>query len=383
MTLKRLLAVSHEGLVGGAPIVLADLEGWIRANTDIEIHTLMLSAGAMWHRFEPHGGVSVLGDLVVAAEGTNARPLDPLGPFDLVLLNSLGSLAALPVLPIDVPVVSYIHELQVACRNWTSAYGRVLLSDGPDAWIAASRPVGEMLVGEFGAPFDRVHVHPSFIDVPRVLERRADVRVVEQHRRALGIPAEATVVMGSGILDWRKGPELFVQLACAIRRSTADPVHFVWVGGELKGPEWERVRSDIERTGADHVHLTGAVDDPVPLYQLADVFVLTSHEDPFPLVCLEHAVLGHPIVTFRNGGMVDLLTEAGPDAALGVVEHLDVAAMAERVRALIYDQDLRRRAGEQLRDRVVTTHDVAAAAPALVEDLRRCSDLRRHSNGLR
>jgi glycosyltransferase involved in cell wall biosynthesis len=340
----------------------------------------MLSGGPMWNRFAPHGDVSELDDLVAAASGGEA-PLRALGQFDLVLLNSLGSLAALPFMPAGVPVISYIHELQVACRNWTSLHGRALLSDGPDAWIAASRPVGEMLVSEFGAPIERVHVHPSFIDVVGVLERRAEPRAVEQHRRSLGIPDEATIVMGSGILDWRKGPDLFVQLACAVRRSMPDPVHFVWVGGSLEGPDWERLRSDLERTGADHVHLTGPVDDPVPLYQMADVFVLTSHEDPFPLVCLEHAALGHPVVTFRNGGIIDVLYEAGPDAALGVVDHLDTAAMAERVMALIYDQDLRRRAGEQLREHVTSTHDLAVAAPALVEDLRRFSELERHTNG--
>jgi glycosyltransferase involved in cell wall biosynthesis len=380
MALNRLLAVSHEGAVGGAPIVLADLGRWMRANTDIEIHTLMLGDGPMWSRFELNGEVALLDDLVAAAEA-GEPPLDQLGQFDLVLLNSLGSLAALPLMPAGVPVISYIHELQVACRDWTSLHGRAPLSEGPDAWIAASRPVGEMLVGEFGVSPERLSVNPSFIDVPRLLERRVDVRAAEHRRRSLGIPGDATIVMGSGTIEWRKGPEFFVQLACEIRRSSPDPVHFVWVGGSLEGPDWERLRSDLERTGADHVHLTGPVDDPVPLYQLADVFVLTSHEDPFPLVCLEHAALGHPVVTFRNGGIVDVLSEAGPDAALGVVDHLDTAAMAERVTALIYDQSLRRRAGEQLRDRVTTTHDLSVAAPALVEDLRRFSELERHTNG--
>ena len=152
MTLRRILAVSHEGAVGGAPIVMADLLGWIRDHTDIEVHTLMLSAGPMWRRFDAVGDVTVLDELPEPTPESPARRLDPLGRFDLVLLNSLGSLLALPLLPPGVPVVSHIHELQVACRMWGAANGPDLLRTGPDAWVAASRPVADMLVDEVGAP---------------------------------------------------------------------------------------------------------------------------------------------------------------------------------------------------------------------------------------
>ena len=145
----------------------------------------------------------------------------------------------------------------------------------------------------------------------------------------------------------------------------------------MSGPDWERLRGDLERTDARHVHMTGAMEDPVPLQHLADVFVLTSHEDPFPLVCLEQAALGHPVVTFRNGGIVDLLQEAGPEAALGVVDHLDMDAMVDRLTALIYVESLRATAGAQLHRRVTEAYDVSVAAPPLVEDLRRVAGLPR------
>lgn len=381
MTLRRLLAVSHEGGVGGAQIVLEDLQRWIRANTDVEVRTVMLTPGAMWNRFAAHGPVEVLGE--EPASGDPRRLLDHHRDVDLVLLNSLGSLAALPFLPRGVPVVSHLHEMHVACRNWTNTYGRRPLTDGPDAWVAASRPVAEMLTGEFGVTPSRVMVHPSFIDVDRLLSRRVDDRELHRRREALGIHPEAAVVMGSGTIDWRKGTEFFVQLAAAIRRSVPDPVHFVWVGGRHAGVEWEQMRSDIEHAGVTDLTVTGTVDDPVPLHQLADVFVLTSHEDPFPLVCLEHAALGHPVVAFDSGGIVDVLREAGPEAAAGVVDHLDTAAMAERVRTLIYDDEQRRRAGEQLAARVASTYDVSVRAPALVEDLRRLTLPATTTNGSR
>ena len=375
MTLRRLLAVSHRGQVGGAPIVLEDLVRWITEHTEVEVTTVMLTRGDMYGRFREVSTVFELDELTAAADASGGGPLDGLGPFDLVLLNSLESLALLPALPDGVPVVSPIHELQVSCREWLRPVDGDPLRTGPDAWIAASAPVRSMLVEEYGCPSERVHLHPSFIDVARLEGRRADARALESLRRSVGIPREAPVVMGSGTFEWRKGPELFVQLAGAVQRAAPDPVHFVWVGGNLDSVEYGRVRSDIQRAGIEHLHITGDVDEPIPYQQLADVFVLTSHEDPHPLVCLEQGALGHPVVSFRNGGIVDVLTAAGPDAAQGVVDHLDVASMAERTLELLYDERRRRRAGEQLRDRVLAAHDVPVAAPALFEDLRRSAGL--------
>jgi glycosyltransferase involved in cell wall biosynthesis len=184
--------------------------------------------------------------------------------------------------------------------------------------------------------------------------------------------------MGAGTIDWRKGADLFVQLATEVRRRTREPVHAVWVGGDLTGPDMERLRSDIERTGATpYVHFVGVKPDPLPWFALADVFVLTSREDPFPLVCLEQAAMGHPVVTYRNGGIPELLDAAGPEAARGIVDHLDVGAMADRVIDLLGSVELRTTAGEQLKAEVLRNHDVSVAAPRLFDDLAALCDGRR------
>lgn len=139
----------------------------------------------------------------------------------------------------------------------------------------------------------------------------------------------------------------------------------------------QRLRSDAERAGTDHVYFVGTKPEPLPWFDLADVFALTSHEDPFPLVCLEHAALGHPVVTYRNGGIPELLTAAGPEAALGIVDFLDVGALAERTIDLLTSTELYRRAADQLRQEVTSQHDVDIAAPALMADLERLVEARR------
>ncbi|MFM7063671.1 MAG: glycosyltransferase family 4 protein, partial [Actinomycetes bacterium] len=227
---------------------------------------------------------------------------------------------------------------------------------------------------EYGLPAEQVRLHHEFINAKEIAARQVPLREVESLRRELRIPADAAVVMGAGTVDWRKGADLFVQLATEVRRRVREPVYFIWVGGDLTGTDFERIRSDVERAGADHVNFVGVKPDPVPWFAMADVFALTSHEDPFPLVCLEHAAMGHPIVTYRNGGMPELLEAAGPEAAAGIADHLDVGGLAQRVVAYLDDDQLRQKAGDQLRDQVLAQHDLGVAAKRLYEDLVRLSE---------
>ncbi len=393
-----MLAVTHEATITGAPMNLLHLVRWITENTDVEVHTLVLQEGPLCARFEQVCDITVADGtqtarlLQVAERGLRQlgsrrayRPfasarfgprLSRLGSFDLVYLNSLASLAVVPHLRGDAPIVSHVHELAVAIRNWrrTPEYG--LFTTVPDRWIAASGAVAEVLTDEVGLPSTKVRLHHEFIDARSLASRTFDDRSAASLRREARIPAGSAVVVGGGTLEWRKGPELFVQLATEVARRTRDPVCFVWVGGRQDGPDWERVWSDVERTGAN-VRFVGLQADPAAWFDLADVFALTSHEDPYPLVCLESAAVGTPVVTYRNGGMPELLLPAGPESAAGVIDHLDVGSMADRIIDLLGDDVLRRTVGDQLRARVLEHHDVAVAAPRLFDELTALSDQRR------
>lgn len=389
--IRRMLAITHETTLTGAPMNLLHFLRWIKERTDVEIQVVALDDGPLRHRFEQVAEVTVLDRgpatrlLATAEQGMvhlgSSRAWKPLAAarlrpqlrdfegFDLVYANSITSTSILPHLPRAPLTVAHVHELQVALRTLQPVEKLRALTTIPDAWIAASGAVRDLLTEEFGLPADRVLLHYEYIDAIAISQRSIDLRTVERLRREIGIPAEAAIVLGAGTIDWRKGPDQFIQLATEVRRLSREPVRFIWVGGDLVGTDWERLRSDIDRTSSDHVHFVGVKPDPVPWFELADVFALTSREDPFPLVCLEHAARGIPVVTFRNGGIPELLQAAGSHAAAGIVDHLDIHAMARRVLDLIESEQLHRRAGRELREHVLRDHDVSVAAPRLFEDL--------------
>ena len=78
----------------------------------------------------------------------------------------------------------------------------------------------------------------------------------------------------------------------------------------------------------ERVIFTGFVKDPQNYFATFDLFALTSREDPFPLVALEAASLGKPVICFENaGGMPEFIeTDAG-----SIVPYGDVEAFSERI----------------------------------------------------
>ena len=215
MTLRRLLAISHESTRTGAPIVLAGFLEWIREHTDVEVHTILLSGGPMLERFEEIGGVTLLDGStpalmsVMAERGLarlGSRRLAPalaaarivpqtrrIGDVDLVYANSFTSVEVLPHLRLDAPVVAHVHELPFALRSYPHPDGLAVLRDAPDAWIAVCEEVRTMLTGLVGAPADRVQVHHPFVDAAAITSRAIPANDLVRLRKRMGIPAGAGV----------------------------------------------------------------------------------------------------------------------------------------------------------------------------------------------
>ncbi|MEQ8819152.1 MAG: glycosyltransferase [Sumerlaeia bacterium] len=111
---------------------------------------------------------------------------------------------------------------------------------------------------------------------------------------------------------------------------------FLLIGdGPLLASAKARVRElDLEA----HVLFTGALDDPLPYYDLMDVFVLTSLWEGHPYAILEAFARGLPVVVTRVPGLRDLVVpgENGLTIPIG-----DSAALAEALLRLLRDDTLR------------------------------------------
>jgi glycosyltransferase involved in cell wall biosynthesis len=163
-------------------------------------------------------------------------------------------------------------------------------------------------------------------------------------RARLGIPGDAKIVLGMGYADYRKGIDLFVEAGLVAARADRK-LHWVWVGhweGGMQQQVEERFAADPDFRSC--FHFPGIQTDTDMFYGGADVFALTSREDPFPSVVLEALDAGVPVVGFEGTGGCAKLLAREDCGRLVAVE--DAAGFAAASIELAHDAALTKRLGE-------------------------------------
>lgn len=376
-----MLALAHDATRTGAPGVLLSLLQWLDVEREVEIQTVLRRGGPLVDDFAAVGPVRALrpwgrrgpadaveaGLLAVGRSGLAGRVTPAEARLrnrgrltaDQVVINGLGAAALLAAVDPDARCAVIVHEMRTAMSRAATPRDRDRLWERAERVVAVSQRVAVDLVEDQGVDEARIVVANEFVP------DRVDRLDREAARIRLGVDPDAVVVAAVGSGAWRKGVDLFVAVAARVHRSVADRVRFVWVGPVDHEDE---VRHDMASLGVeDVVDLVGPTADTDPWFDAMDVLVLTSREDPFPLVVLEAGLAEVPVVSFANGGAVEVLE---PDAGV-VVPYLDVDAMADAVVALVGDPDHRSALGAELGRRVRRDHVTRAGAPRMWEALTR------------
>jgi glycosyltransferase involved in cell wall biosynthesis len=359
-TSTKVLFISHDAQPHGAQILLLHLVRWIAANTQITPHVLLKQDGPLRKDFDAVARTMVWRQEDAAAFLQKCRR----EKYDVIYSNTITNGALLEALStLDCPVISHVHELGYWITYRSGALNNAQVVQHTDCYIAASQAVADCLHETLGLPSQKIFPVHEFAATR--LEGFDAASARRRVREELKIPADAPVIGGSGTTDWRKSPDLFVQLARALQKRMAPKeVHFVWVGGDASGPEFGMLWHDVRRIGLEpFVHFVGHRENPRDYFAAFDVFALTSREDPYPLVVLEAAALGLPILGFEKSGGIGEFVEN--DAGF-MVPFLDVEAMSARAAELLGDENLRRKLGARAREKAAQRHDVSVAAPRIV-----------------
>lgn len=305
--MKPLLVIVHEATRTGSPKVIHDLLRHVRGRLARPVAIRLLAGGPMTAQLESLGDVS-------AVAATPAA----------VLINS--SLAAEEAWHVDadVPVAVYVHEQGEALRTLPEPSVSALRERCSQVWCVSEAARDEL--ERLGIPSARLSVLPPVVNEVSTAEGNGS-----EHRRRLGLDPSAQLVAGCGEASWRKGADLFLDVA---RRLAPElDLRVVWIGRRPRA--FARVLDhDSRRLGLDKVvSWTGELADPRPLLAEAQVLVVTSREDPQPLVPLEAALAGTPTAGFAVGGMADM----GDQGEALTVPYPDTAALAEAIRSLLHD----------------------------------------------
>ncbi len=148
-------------------------------------------------------------------------------------------------------------------------------------------------LGEAGINTSKVTYIPNFVSQDIFYE--AEVLDKEKWRTEIGYTQSDLIVLGAGQIQQRKGLDDFVQLAI-----DNPSIQFIWAGGFSFGKitdGYDRYKKVYDNPPANLL-FTGIVDrsELVKYYNLADVFLLPSYNELFPMSILEGFNCGTPIM---------------------------------------------------------------------------------------
>lgn len=350
----KVLFISHDASRTGAPMVLLHLMRWLKSNTDVKFDTLLINGGELTEDFKSIGDVY-----------TYQKPYNPVifvrlirkikkhlklsnksifhqfknNNYDIIYGNTVVTNKYLKEAKtiLNKPTILHVHELNTVieffCGNNFAES-----KDYIDHFIACSKIVKENL--EKKHSIRNVTLIHSFVsDIIKIETTK------EEMKKQLKIPEDSIVIGGCGSLDWRKGVDFFIHIAKNVLTKNSNVV-FVWLGGDLDTTYAKQYIYDIKKLGIHKtLMLAGSQPNPQDYFNLFDIFLMTSREDPFPLVCIENALQRNPIICFNEGvGSSEYIENTVP--------YLDIKSMSNAVQKYIDDPKLRAEDGNRLRNNV-------------------------------
>lgn len=341
---KEILFVSHDANRAGAQIFLYNVMAYLQDNGYAVVLLLINDWGSFREVFESRFVTYSLQPPVVSRWKSllGNRPPDVLEEIrtkhdiGLLYVNTIASVHLLENLKATwpVPLVTHIHELSYSISQYGPPDALPLLFRFSDTIVACSDAVASNLVSYGGS--GRVRVIHSFVnneDILKIHQQASGKEILQEW----GLDPQYTWVCACGNADWRKAPDIFVQIAARV----ADrQIRFAWVGIREDDPMKGQLEYDAVKLGiTDKVFWLPPTPRAVELIHAMDLFLLCSREDPFPLVMLEAALCQKPVLAFKNTGGGDEFIEkdAGWQA-----EYLDVEQMAALIGAVTPEEKKKR-----------------------------------------
>jgi glycosyltransferase involved in cell wall biosynthesis len=355
---ETVILVSHEASRTGAPIVALNIGQRLR--NKYNIITLLLRGGDLIDSFrEISAEVICLPDGDAFADDVRdiLKTILRDRPVRYAIVNSIARVDILSSFgSAFLPTVTLIHEF--------ASYSRPLKAMREAlGWVTepvfSTKVTAESFCKDHPAVrLRRIHIlpqgHCQLVAAPDEDALRIERRRIQAAMHPPGAE-NAMVVLGCGTVHLRKGVDLFLATAAAVRRLAGDrQIRFVWIGHGYD-PEKEMhysvyIAEQLARSGlSDHVALIDQVTDLEPAYAMADLLFLASRLDPLPNVAIDAAMRGLPIVCFEGASGIAEILQHDAVTAESVVPHLNTEVAARRIIELMEDDGLRKRTGDAAR----------------------------------
>ena len=343
---RRIALVSHDAHPHGAQYLALALARELRA-LGMGVELVLLGEGVLADAFEAAAdAVHRVDRHDAAAMARLATQLSGAGVAGAIVNTAVGGDFLAALADQGIPAISLVHELPGVIEQYGLAPQARAIAAKARHVVFAAPEVREGFERYAPLPASRACIRPQGLYKRNALAGLEKPAARQRLRARLRIPDDARVVLAVGYADLRKGADGFVAVGAAVM-ATDPRAHFVWVGHPDLALQ-AQLTDAIANTGfGDRFHFVGRDPETDLYYAGADLYALTSREDPYPSVVMEAFDAGVPVVGFHGAGGFDALIET---ASGGLVAMGDHEAFAQRVGQLLEDPARRAVLGAQGRD---------------------------------
>lgn len=210
-----------------------------------------------------------------------------------------------------------------------------------------------------GARVGRVHLIPNGVDPQTFRLTSGD------YFARLGV--DGPVALFVGAVEAKKGIYTIAEAMPAVMQRFPRTT-FVFVGGS----ELERLKETLAAMGlGQRALLLGPKHgrELVDIYSSADVVLAPSQYEPLGIVLLEAMACERTVISTNAGGPKEIISD-GEDGFL--IPPGDSDALAQRINALLADEDMRREMGRRARQKVLAKYDWAFIGEKVMRVYEEC-----------
>lgn len=261
---------------------------------------------------------------------------------------------------VDVgPIVVFIHGYDIT--QYVDEHGEQCydeLFDHADLLLPISRRWQKKLF-QMGCPPHKVRVHRMGVDLDKFSYRARDLEKRTEPVRLVSVAR----------LTKKKGLRYAIKAVSKLRSRGHEVIYEIIGDGKERSHLEQLIR---ERELQDCVRLAGKKYDQALVLALdkADIFVLPSvtteegDQEGLPVVLMEAAALGIPIVSTWHSGIPELIEHENNGL---LVEERDVEGLASAIERYLKNPDFATRMARQARKSVERQHDVDKLNKQLVQ----------------
>ena len=351
---KRIVLVSHDAHPHGAQVLCLNIAKHLNQTLHFDVDLIVLGEGVLIPDFKQYAQVHQ-----IKIETDNCIYIKKLltdiyrRGAEAAIVNTTVSGMLTPYLKaVGFRVISLIHELPSVLNSYNLQQHAKDIEQHADKIIFPAKQVQQGFEQFLGRSVTQATIRPQGLFQPSILKSGKTKNDCKKDIINLyNLPSNAKIIANVAYADHRKGFDFFVT-ACMQVMQVIPNAYAIWIGHQdtalvescMALVTDEKIRSRFILTNC-------YVNNPQDYYAAADVFALTSREDPFPSVVLESLDALTPIIAFEDCGGFENLLKRGCGV---LVKKGDVTAYGNAIKSLLANPDKAKRLAETGKEIVET-----------------------------